>query len=60
MLKVLKYLREQKVDTKETVKPPLAIDKDSKFVYSGGADVISTWKKHGWTPPSERKQNVTD
>lgn len=55
MIKVIRYLREQKVDTKEVVRPPLATDKNSKFVYEGGSDVIRTWKKYGWTPPSERK-----
>jgi len=32
---------------------PLAIDKDSKFIYQGGADVQKVWKKYGWIPPSE-------
>jgi hypothetical protein len=39
---------------KEAVnKPPLALDKDSKFVYTAGADVMATWKKYGFVPPSE-------
>lgn len=59
-LKVIRYLREQKVNTKEVERPPLAIDTNSKFVYEGGSDVIRTWKKYGWTPPSERKQNATN
>jgi|FreactTroBogLake_1042271.scaffolds.fasta_scaffold170652_1 hypothetical protein len=58
MLKVLRYLREPKIEVKQEVaRPPLAIDKDSKFVYTGGSDVIKTWRKYGWIPPSERKQN---
>ena len=41
--------------TKETVEErlPLAIDTNSKFVYKSGADVQQTWRKYGWTPPSE-------
>ena len=42
---------------KELKKPkaemPLAIDKDSAFVYQGGADVQKVWRKYGWVPPSE-------
>ena len=34
-------------------KPPLAIDIDSKFVYSNGSDVMKTWKRFGFVPPSE-------
>ena len=32
---------------------PMLIDKDSKFIYQGGADVQKVWKKYGWIPPSE-------
>ena len=42
---------------KELKKPitqlPLAIDKNSRFVYQGGADVQKIWRKYGWVPPSE-------
>lgn len=31
----------------------MALDKNSKFVYQGGADVQKTWRKYGWTPPTE-------
>ena len=24
-----------------------------KFVWTSGADVQATWKRYGWTPPSE-------
>lgn len=48
MISVLKSLR--KLGEK---KPELAVDKNSGFVYKSGADVLSTWKKHGWIPPSE-------
>lgn len=38
---------------KPITKLPLAIDKNSKFVYQGGADVQKIWRKYGWIPPSE-------
>ncbi len=34
-------------------KPPLATDINSKFVYSNGSDVMKTWKRFGFVPPSE-------
>jgi hypothetical protein len=37
---------------KEVVKPKLT-DKDSKFVWTKGADVMKTFKRHGFVPPSE-------
>jgi hypothetical protein len=42
------------VDTHEiAVKPPLAIERGSKFVYSNGSDVMKTFKRFGFVPPSE-------
>jgi hypothetical protein len=42
---------------KELEKPkeelPMLIDKNSKFIYQGGADVQKVWRKYGWIPPSE-------
>jgi hypothetical protein len=34
-------------------KPALATDINSKFVYSNGSDVMKTWKRFGFIPPSE-------
>ena len=36
---------------------PLAIDTDSTFVYKTGADVQQTWRKFGWTPPTEYRSD---
>ena len=47
-MKVIRYLREQIKN-----KTNLAISKNSQFVYKAGADVLATWKKQGWQPPSE-------
>jgi len=53
-LSVLKYVREQKGNLE---RPDLAIDLNSTFIYSGGSDVLSTWKKAGFTPPSEYRED---
>ena len=49
-------LIQQEIEKSEP-KPPLAIDKDSKFVYQSGADVQKTWRKYGWTSPSEYRND---
>jgi hypothetical protein len=42
------------VEANEIVnKPPLAIERGSKFVYSNGSDVMKTFKRYGFVPPSE-------
>jgi hypothetical protein len=42
------------VEVNEVVsKPPLAIERGSKFVYSNGSDVMKTFKRFGFVPPSE-------
>jgi hypothetical protein len=46
--------RLRSIDTNEVVtKPPLAIERGSKFVYSNGSDVMKTFKRYGFIPPSE-------
>jgi hypothetical protein len=41
----------------EKPKSSMAIDTNSTFVYTGGADVQKIWRKHGWTPPSEYRND---
>lgn len=41
----------------EKPKPAMACDTNSKFVYTTGADVQKIWRKHGWTPPSEYRND---
>ena len=50
------FRRVRIVEEKKVVRPPLAIDTNSKFVYQSGADVQKTWRKHGFKPPSELKR----
>ena len=36
---------------------PMAVDLNSTFVYQTGADVQRTWRKFGWTPPTEYRSD---
>lgn len=38
-------------------KPAMALDKDSKFKWTTGADVMATWRKHGYVPPTEYRND---
>jgi hypothetical protein len=43
---------------KKVDKPsPMAVDLNSTFVYQTGADVQKTWRKFGWTPPTEYRSD---
>lgn len=28
------------------------------FIWTAGADVQATWRKYGWVPPSEQRQQI--
>jgi hypothetical protein len=32
---------------------PMLLDLNSRFVYTGGSDVMKVWKWYGFVPPSE-------
>jgi hypothetical protein len=36
---------------------PMMLDKNSRFVYTGGSDVLKTFKKYGFVPPSEYRDD---
>jgi hypothetical protein len=38
-------------------RPHLAIERDSKFVWTIGADVMKTFKRHGFVPPTEYRDD---
>lgn len=42
---------------KQEIRLPMMIDKDSKFVYTGGSDVMKTFKRHGFVPPTEYRDD---
>ena len=55
LIKQIRILSRQESKPEREDKPSLAIDKNSSFVYRGGSDVLTTWKKTGWIPPSETR-----
>lgn len=36
---------------------PMALDRDTRFVYALGSNVMSTWKKYGFVPPTEYRDD---
>lgn len=53
-----RVLRLKAVQTESQEKRlPLAIDANSKFVYASGSDVMKLWKKYGFVPPSEYRND---
>ena len=44
-------------DQPKQPRKPLALDKNSKFVYKRGSDVMKLWKKYGFVPPSEYRDD---
>jgi hypothetical protein len=38
-------------------KPSMATDTNSKFVYTGGSDVLKTFKRYGFVPPTEYRND---
>ena len=53
ILRKVKLVEEQPV----VKKSPMALDKNSKFVYTKGADVMKTFKRFGFVPPSEYRDD---
>lgn len=35
----------------------MALDANSKFKWTTGADVMATWRKHGYVPPTEYRND---
>jgi len=54
--KILRRLTAVKDKPRED-RPPLAIERDSKFVWTIGADVMKTFKRHGFVPPTEYRDD---
>jgi hypothetical protein len=44
-------------DVPKERKPVMATDTNSKFVYTGGADVMKTFKRYGFVPPTEYRDD---
>jgi hypothetical protein len=46
------------VDTiRQEPTPAMVLDKNSKFVYKRGSDVMKTFKKYGFVPPTEYRND---
>ena len=41
----------------EEKKPAMATDTNSRFVYTKGSDVLKTFKKYGFVPPTEYRED---
>jgi hypothetical protein len=44
-------------DVPKERKPVMAIDTKSRFVYTKGSDVLKTFKKYGFVPPTEYRED---
>ena len=51
------FKRIRAVESKPVKKPSMACDTNSTFVYQSGADVQKTWRKYGWTAPTEYRND---
>ena len=47
------------IETPRIVFPTIPAD-DPRFVWTRGADVQATWRRFGWVPPSESRQQIPD
>ena len=52
-MKLLKRLTVVKQEQPRKKEMPMLLDLNSRFVYTGGADVMKIWKRYGFVPPSE-------
>ena len=57
MMKLLMRKFKAVEQAKEQRKPPMMLEKGSKFVYKRGADVMKVWRSHGFVPPSEYRND---
>jgi hypothetical protein len=44
-------------DIPKEEKPAMALDRNSKFKWTACADVMATWRKHGFVPPTEYRED---
>ena len=55
--KILRKLMAVADKPREESKPAMATDKDSKFVWTMGADVMKTFRRYGFVPPTEYRND---
>lgn len=54
------FTRKFKVVAKDKPKErrqDMALDTDSRFIYTKGSDVLKTFKKYGFVPPTEYRED---
>ena len=56
-MKLFKRKFDVVADKPEEKKLPMMIDTNSKFVYTGGSDVMKTFKRYGFVPPTEYRDD---
>ena len=56
-MKLFKRRFDVVADQPKEEKPAMALDKDSKFKWTACADVMATWRKHGFVPPTEYRED---
>jgi len=54
--KMLRRLMAVEEKPKE-IKPSMAVERNSKFVWTRGADVMKTFKRNGFVPPTEYRDD---
>ena len=56
-MKLFKRKFDVVADVPKERKPPMMIDTNSKFVYTGGADVMKIFRRYGFVPPTEYRED---
>ena len=54
LMKLVGIRNEEK---KKKPRTPMATDLNSTFVYQSGSNVQATWRKYGWVPPTEYRDD---
>ena len=57
MTQIFRKIKLVEDEPKKESKSPLAVGLNSKFVYSKGSDVMKTFKRYGFVPPSEYRED---
>jgi len=56
-MKLFKRKFDVVADVPKEKRLPMMIDTNSKFVYASGSDVMKTFKRFGFVPPSEYRDD---
>jgi hypothetical protein len=43
--------------TERPKRPPMMIERGSRFIYTKGSDVMKTFKRYGFVPPTEYRND---